>query len=287
MKHQKIRQKAQAKPTKKSSSLHKTINIFLGIVAALTVSYISLDYLRTKPATLNSQRTQLANLERAVQSQELREAIKDPSKRQAYLDRIVTNNLPPYCSEVVYDSSGEKLVNYIINLAKSRGIDKTEIAEPIEETRKEIKNGEFDAKTPEIFDFSGEGIKPPIFIGRKLFNGGYEDLAISNCITAHEARHTEQVYKGLGELGYMDKETLLRAVKKGEIPSEVLYGIDEIDAMNYELSALEPAKTNNNYYRNIIKSYRATRSILERTVMLTKGNLHELMIRTLKLNPKR
>jgi hypothetical protein len=275
-------------PRKNMPNINKIINLGLTLIATSAIGYIALDSWLSKKSEITNEQTQI-NLEQKCLSQELREAIKDPKKRQTYLDRLLTNASMPFVSTVIYDSEGKKLVDYLRALAEARGIANEDLESSLEETKRIALKGEFDAKTPEIFDFSGEGIKPPIFIGKKLFTGQYSDLEIRTCIYAHEARHAEQIALGLERLGYLKKETILKAIKTGEIPQAVLYGVCEIDAMNSELTELEKVQTtiNTEYYNRVLTNYRVSRRILEINIRKTQGNLRELLIKTLEVNPKR
>jgi hypothetical protein len=273
---QKLREQRKLEEVLEQTNINKNkqkINRFLTtlatITAALTIGYVSLNYF-----------TSDLNLENAR---------RNPEARQKYLDNLVSTNDIPYTSGIIYDETGEKMPKYIASILKNHNVPENEIEEAIIEPKKLVANGNFDAKTPEVFDFSGEGIKPAIYIGKKLFEEKYSESEIKNCIIYHEGRHAEQFSRGLEALGYIDKQTIKDGLESGKIPYALLYGIGEIDAMNCELKSVEEGKmkVNSDYYNKTLKTYNAARTILSNASTKTRGDLKTLIDKTLEQNPAR
>ncbi len=198
----------------------------------------------------------------------LEEARKNPEKRQAYLNWLLRTNQIPYCSGVIYDHDGSKIVEYV--KAEVQLIEKNpkleEIMHPYENA---FKGGNYDAKTPEILELSGLNKKSKIFIGRKMFEefGYLTEEDIKHIIVAHEGRHTEQHAKGLE---YISKDRLLEAVHNNLIDNKVLYSIFEYDAIGYGLRRILSMEFPvSGFYSNMVKS-----DFINNGFFLTKSSIN-------------
>jgi hypothetical protein len=185
------------------------------------------------------------------------------------------------------------MLDYYKNLISNCETNPVEVELALEKVRKSLKDPNTPIKTPEVFDLSGQGIKPPIYVNRLLFEGKdplcstSED--ISHIIKYHEGRHAEQFSRGLKALGYLDKERILPAISDGRINYEVLYSLGEVDALNSELSALESGKSkvSGKLYEKTLKDYKQGISIFERFSKAGSPIQQELIKKVLDNNPKR
>ncbi len=278
----------QTAKTSKISKIRKTLNTALSLIAASTLSYMAYDYYSTNSQKTNYLEQKNYNkLETAVLSPELAEAIKYPQKRQDYLDNLTRNSKLPYCSGIIYDPTGEKLVNYLLTLAKSKGLTEEDMKEGLIEARRSTANGNFDMKTPEILNFMGQGIKSKIFVGKEIFKGEYSESEIKSGIVDHEERHAEQIARGMGELGYLDTKTLIESVTSGEISVDCFYDIGELDALGKEISEYEKMQNKEKHYFRAVQNYRLIRRGIMEAMPHTKGNFKKLLEKTLELNPKK
>jgi hypothetical protein len=260
------------------------------LIGCAILGYNALYNTISKKQSATDTNPQLSILEQTVASPELQEARINPEKRQAYLDNLLTNSRMPYVSGVIYDKEGTKLINYVKSLLEGDNLSTDEMNELMSDTLKEINKSGNHAQTPEIFEFNGQGIKPPIFVRSKLFQDKtLADEEIKHIITVHEARHAEQFAKGLNQLGYIDEKLLKVGVHDKTIAIEILYGIDEIDALNQELLAVESgnSKVSRDYYKNILRGYKTAHRVLASGLGLPRGIQRDLIESALRVNPKR
>jgi len=158
------------------------------------------------------------------------------------------------------------------------------------DTLRETKKSENHAQTPKIFEFNGQGIKPPIFVREKLFRDKtFGDEDIQHIIKYHEGRHAEQVARGLKQLGYTDEKLLKKGVQDKTIDIEILYGIDELDCLNQELLAIESgsSRVNRAYYEKTLGGYKMARRILTKGLKLPPGIQRDFIESALIVNPQR
>lgn len=151
--------------------------------------------------------------------------------RQKYLDDLLKTNQIPYCSGVVYDHTGDKIVDYIRSELASFSLSSSEKQAMLSSYASQFQGGKYDVKTPEILELSGKGRSSKIFVGRELFEV-YTNLTsqdIRHILVAHEGRHAYQHAQGPP---FFPKEKLLEGAWNGLISSEVLYRSFEVDA-NY------------------------------------------------------
>ncbi|MEK6885434.1 MAG: hypothetical protein AABX17_00540 [Nanoarchaeota archaeon] len=234
--------------------------------------------------------TRISFLEKTIASPELIEARANSEKRQQYLDNLLTNSKMPYVSAVIYDERDAKLIDYYKTLLSGDNLSNDKMNERLSEILRTTLKSKNAVQTPEIFDFNGQGIKPPIFVRSKLFRDrNLTDEEIKHIITVHEARHAEQFAMGLKQLGYTDEKILLKGIEDKTIDTEILYGIDELDCLNQELLSIElgKSKVNRAYYENTLKGYRMTRRILTRGLEIPPGIQRDFIEKALSINPPR
>jgi len=163
----------------------------------------------------------------------LEDARRDKSLRQEYLNQIIGTNSIPYCDGVVYDDDGRKLKKYTTQI--TGGIVSEEITGSLDGKIED----KYDSKTPDLIERSGIDEKAKIFIGAKMFeNPNYKHLTeedIKEGIIAHEGQHVMQHAKGIN---YLQREEILEGIKKGDLNSNLLYGVMEIDANAHELQRI-------------------------------------------------
>lgn len=162
--------------------------------------------------------------------------IKDSNLRQGYLEEIIKGRDMPWCSGVVYDSDGSKIINFIRTEVGTLEKDESVIDESIKEYEKLFQGGYYDAKTPEILELSGTKRKTKIFVGRQFFEDSklayISSKDFESIIANHENHHTIQYATGLG---LKDKSSILNGVNLGLISKTVYYHLGELDADYHEL----------------------------------------------------
>ena len=162
----------------------------------------------------------------------LQEARKEQSKRQGFLDDLLSKEKIPYCSGVVYDNDGTKLERYVSNEISSFSQNSRE--RNVGDYRASITKGLYNAMTPEVFQLSGLNRPSKIFVGRLIFEGkGFEYIGTNefkHIITVHEAVHARQHALGLS---ISNKRDILIALENGSLNENVLYRVFELEA-NYE-----------------------------------------------------
>jgi len=172
------------------------------------------------------------------------DAKSDYTCRQMFLDRLLINDKIPFCDGVVYDHKGNMLFDWYEKEMKFAGKKMTDVDHLLGGEKTAFENGNYDVKTPDILNLSGEGRHTKIFVGRqpfespefKLFNA--EDWR--NVIVNHEARHVRQYSQGLK---YLPRDEVLTGLKTGEITEKVVYFLGEYDSLSHEMrAALEGRK---------------------------------------------
>ena len=223
----------------------------------------------------------------------LENAKEHPEARQAYLESLVSSNDIPYSKGIVYDSDGKKMLEDYRNLISTIETNPVEIELALKKVTESMKDPNTPIKTPEIFDISGQGIKPPIYVNRLLFEDKtpiYESSKdIAHIIKYHEGRHAEQFSRGLKELGYLSKEEILEGINNGQIMYQVLYGLGEVDALNNELLAIESGKSkvSKKYYTKTLNEYQKGRHTFEEISNSGSSLQQKLIKKILENNPKR
>jgi hypothetical protein len=266
----------------------KIIIAAASVIAGLAIGYSAINSYLSK----NQEKGSAIYAEQRV-SPDLERARANPNLRQAYLESLVSSNDIPYSSGVIYDPDGQKMLEYYRNLISNVETNPAEIEIALEKVRQSLKDPNTPIKTPEFFDLSGQGIKPPIYVNKLLFEANEplcstsEDMA--HVIRYHEGRHAEQFSVGLIALGYLDKGTILRGIKKGDIIYELVYGLGEIDALNSELSAIEAGKSrvSKKMYEKALGEYRQGRALFEKALQIDSPVQQELIKKVLNNNPKR
>ena len=188
-------------------------------------------YTKNTPIAINSREIQNRSLDNLVTQSQLKTARKDPAKRQHHLNQLLEGIKIPYCSEVVYDHDGSKILEYVRSEMLFYGTPSKEISQIIKSYESIYKGGYYDTKTPEILQLSGMNRSSKIFVGRRMYEDfvNLEDSDLKHIFVAHESQHCLQHAKGLG---YLDKNLLLDGVANGLIEKRVIYEIAELDA-NY------------------------------------------------------
>lgn len=206
--------------------------------------------------------------------------------RQNHLDNLFEGVEMPYCSQVIYDHTGRKVEDYLRKRIASHESDQKIIEEAIAPTKEIVKDGWFYAKTPEVFDLSGEGHKSDIFVGRRPFEESQPDDDLKFMIAVHEHRHAEQHAKGLGALGYLDKETIIKGIEDNEINHDTLYGVGEVDAFTYELRKMHSEKSGVSigYYNKTKRDYFMYYNGLQMMLKQSSPVQKELISNVLKKN---
>ena len=215
--------------------------IVVGTLSAAVLGYVTYysysNYSTSEPVQVinESQEAFVYSLENR-----LNVARKDYPKRQYYLNNLLQGITIPYCSGVIYDHDGSKILDYLRSEMESFGIPKKELEEEIIKFQElQVKGGYYNANTPEILQLSGMNRDSKIFIGRRIFE--FEELTyltgedIKHIIVAHEGRHVIQHAKGLG---YLDREILFDSRNKGLIERKVVYEVAELDANYYGLKRI-------------------------------------------------
>ena len=151
------------------------------------------------------------------------------SLRQRRIDSIIGNAKIPYCSGVIYDEDGSKIISfYEENMVRSPDDGKTN---KFVGGFEEFRGGDYDFKTPDVLEWSGKGESIPIFIGRKLFEDqSFQYLTsedIRHIVCAHEATHCKQHAEGFP---YITSNELINGLRDGEIREMSAYYAFEYDA---------------------------------------------------------
>ena len=196
--------------------------------------------------------------------------------RQSFLTELVANANIPFCAGVVYDPTGDKLIAYSRNDLRSMGTAERTIDVLLRPYEKRFGDGNYRAKTPDVFDLSGQDRSSKVFVGRKLFEKSphYTDEDLRCILIAHEGRHVHQHAKGLEHL---DRDTIVQAFNDGRIHHPALYEIMELDANYHALKRVQTGefKLSSAYSRNLRETYeenlRKLRSIAKKHSSLQQG----------------
>ena len=178
---------------------------------------------------------QKENIQQQEQDQ-FEEARKHPEKRQAYLDRLFGNGKIPYCDGVIYDEDGLKIIEFLKEEIRAFG--ETPTDQHLIQFKNIFKGGNYEAKTPEVFQLGGKGRSTKIFLGKKHFEE--QELTaqdFKHIIQVHEAKHAYQHGKGISQI--IPVEEIVKGYKSGLIDQPVLYEIGELDANFYGLKAIQ------------------------------------------------
>ncbi len=179
-------------------------------------------------------------------------AREDWAKRQNFLNRILKDYTIPYCSGVFYDHEGKLIVDYVKSELFNSGLEGKSLDDYVRNYASVYIGGDFDAKTPEIFELSGEGRHSKIFIGRKIFGNEFNFLTENDLIAmivGHEGRHVQQHAEGFS---YYDKYQIINGLRENKIRNDVLYLAMEHDAEYRELSRILLGEFDvSNYYKNL------------------------------------
>jgi len=166
------------------------------------------------------------------------DAKSDHTCRQMFLDRLLINDKIPFCDGVIYDHEGNMIFDWYEKEMKSAGKKMTDVDHLLGGERSAFENGNYDIKTPDILNLSGEGRYTKIFVGRQPFESSefisFNAQEWRNVIVNHEARHVWQYSQGLK---YLPRDEVLTGLKTGEITEKFLYFIGEYDALSHEMAA--------------------------------------------------
>ncbi len=218
------------------------------------------------------------SLENKVESQALVETRNDYTKRQEYLDNLLRGITIPYCSGVVYDHDGTKIIEYIRSELIEAGASKEDITLHLNEYKDSFSDGDYDAKVPKLLQLAAMNRASKIFIGRKLFEEySLLDSDVRN-ILYHEGRHAVQQAKGSD---FIPNGQLIEAINNKQIDLRVFYEIEELDAnfhaINEVLSGKE--RVSKPYFmNNRLRNYIGNRLFLQEAEEKS-SNLQKLFIR--------
>lgn len=164
----------------------------------------------------------------------LAQARAHPELRQHYLDQLIGTNQIPYCTGVVYDHDGSKIIGFYEQAHASRG----GIAEVIGPAIASFRGGMYDLKTPDILNDAGKEGSLSIFVGREVFEGSafayFTEPDLAHCIRYHEGRHCVQHAQGLP---FIAPAQLLEGLNQRTIHPLTAYHLAEYDALAHELKA--------------------------------------------------
>lgn len=220
-KNRKIKKKKKHLPRKEiSQSRRKFLGIGAGALLAVSVPFGLWAYFSNRDVD---------NQTRLDFDDRVSEARRNPEIRQVYLNELLNGREIPYCSGVVYDPEGIKIIGYIKSELEELGsaYSSEKLIKPWEER---FRNGNFDAKTPDVFDLSGKGRKSKIFLGRRLFEEEFRTSEdIKHIIIAHEGHHVLQHAKGLE---YMKSKDIVYGINNKSLDHLLVREVIELDA-NY------------------------------------------------------
>lgn len=171
------------------------------------------------------------------------DARKNPNYRQRFLDNLVAGIDIPYCDGVVYDHHGDKISGFYNRELMDAGYKKRDIANIIGQDLRSLGKGDYDLKTPDVFNAAGKSRHTKIFVGRKTFED--KDLfadseEIKSGILHHESRHVEQYALWMDYLP--SPEDIINELDKNKMNPKLLYEICEYDATAYELQRILTGK---------------------------------------------
>lgn len=160
--------------------------------------------------------------------------------RQQFLDNLLKGIEIPFCDGVIYDD-GKKIINYYRTELKSLGI--TNIAHIIGPTLKDLEGGDYDMKTPDIYNVAGQKRHTKIFVGKRVFDPRFNlyrnKEEVKAAILGHEAMHVDQ---HANWVEYLPLERILEGLDKKDINPGVIYILAEYDATARELNLLLQGK---------------------------------------------
>lgn len=213
------------KKTQKLKKENKS-NLFgkvLGLAGAGLIGLLAVNY------TWND-KSMPVNVAQNLQSITLQQAKLNPNLRQAYLDQF--SNSISNCAGIFYDSDGSKIINFYAGIIDQLGQPSNVVGPSLEL----LKGGNYDIKTPSVVNLTEKGNSVPIYVGRQLFESKIfsycTDEDVRHILVAHEGEHCRQHSKGLS---YLKANELMEGLDSGQIRSEVVYNLFEMDAYNNDL----------------------------------------------------
>ena len=250
-------------PKKKEGISRRKFLTILGLAGAAVVSYSAIRWI-SEDSLDKARRDPEYHQDTILASEDsLDRARRDSEKRQEYLLDLVDINEIPYCSGIVYDHNGTKIIEHIkLELEDYEG-PAYSLDEVIAPHEKQFKDGDFMARVPDIFDLSGRGRHTKIFMGRVLFEDQETTPPdLKHTIVAHEGRHVLQYAKGLE---FMEKEILLKGFRVGLIHRPVLYEVGELDANYHGLKRIDSGefKVTEGYHQFVIRKYNTNKNKLK------------------------
>ncbi len=183
------------------------------------------------------------------------DARRDARQRQSFLNALVNKDEIPYCSSIVYDHDGTKIIDYYKKqMARVSAPDQKDYIS-IGGTLESFKEGNYDMKVASVLELTEQEENSPIFLGRRPFEG--KEFAYMNskdlraAIITHEGAHLMQHAKGVS---FLNKIRISEGVNKGRIRHQVLYAAYEYDAHMQELPRLLSSEFNvSPNHLNIVK----------------------------------
>ncbi|MBI3334444.1 twin-arginine translocation signal domain-containing protein [Candidatus Pacearchaeota archaeon] len=148
-------------------------------------------------------------------------------KRQRFIDELLQDSEIPFCSGVVYDHTGSKIIRFYTEATRDSDEKDTFIGGEAEE----FAGGDYDVKTPDVLQTAGQGESVPIFIGRQLFDSPlfsyYTSEDIRHILIAHEGHHCLQHAKGMK---FISPKEILQGLDSEQLHPSLLYYAMEYDA---------------------------------------------------------
>ena len=222
------------------SSLIKGVAVALALIATpLTYHYVS-----SRPDIFSSLVT-------------LSDARRDSSVRQRFLNTLVKKDEIPGCAGIVYDHEGTQIIEYInqqIAIAQ-RLTNLKDSPESIGENLDSFKGGNYDVKTPEILQLSGQGRTVPIFVGKQFFESKeFSYLSapeMKAVLVFHEGEHVRQHRDGFP---YLSKEEIQDSLEHKTLDPLVLYESYEYDARIREVPRVLSSPSLGWYFKEDVKA---------------------------------
>lgn len=185
-----------------------------------------------------------------IQQRKKPSEVIDHTQRQAYLDNLLQGIELPYCSGVIYDNDGSKIVDYIeselsirlsrINDSTFKDISREEaLAQEMPLHERLYNGGWYGAKVPEVVELSDEEKNSPIFVGRRYFeDDSFDHLTandLSHLIAVHENKHVLQHAFGLP---FASSDEIINGFAQEILRKDVFYSLSELDALYHELRGI-------------------------------------------------
>ena len=187
----------------------------------------------------------------------LSDARTNASVRQRFLNALVKKDEIPGCSGVVYDHDGHTIIQYIQQQAEltERALGLSGSRQIIGEDLEGFRGGNYDVKTPDILELSGQGKSVPIFVGRQFFESkecSYLTTPEMRAVLVfHEGEHVRQHREGFP---YLSKQEIRESLENKTLDSLVLYESYEYDARIREVPRVLSSSSLSWYFKEDVKA---------------------------------